>query len=219
MPNVARAAVWVLSAAAAGCAHADLPVDYISRIVLSPDGAHAAMVVSGSGPTEQIVVTRVATRQTVLTLGTADFVSHIEPASIADVSWSADGAFLKIDVTDGDMEHRVFTVRPSRPKSLAVVTAGGRHALAAEWAATGHDLFAVIAADEPENPPTGLFRVDPAGGAPRPIVTNRPVTAILAVSRDRLLLRVPTDVARKLPAAVLEVSLPSLAIKPFLEQK
>lgn len=200
----------------ASCAHAQVAVDFISRIAMSPNGHFVAILESGSGQVERVTLFRVADRQQLSTFVTRDFASLLDTPSIENMTWSADSSFLKIDITDGDLEHRVVLVQARRGSSLRPLHTEEGTVVAAAWAATGNKLFAIVSAGDPEDYPSGLVIIDADSGSATVVMDDRLVTAILDVSAERVLLKAPWDHKKKLPAAIIEILLPSLDRKVFL---
>jgi hypothetical protein len=217
--SITRAAALIHIAFVVGCAHADLSVDFVSRIALSPNGQFAALVVSGEGAAERVTLVRVASRAVVSSFATNDFATFLDSPTIEAVRWSADSAFLKIDITDSDLEHRVLVVQADSRDTLQEVTIDKRSAVAAQWATSGHTLYVVASGTESEHYPSGLFALDLGTGKWKSVITDRPVTAILDVAADRLLVKVPYDAVHKLPAAVLEILLPSLTRRTLVSTR
>jgi hypothetical protein len=199
-----------------GCAHADLPVDFVSRIALSPNGEFAAIVTSHSADEERVALFRVVDRKLLLAFERNDLASFLDRPSIEDMAWSPDSSFLKVGITDGDLEHRVVVVQPRRNGLLQLVKTEQGHAVAAKWGATGSSLFAIVAGDEPEDYPGGLVTIDVNSGVAKSVIADRPVTAILDVSAKRVLIKAPYEHTRKLSAAIIEILLPSLERRPFI---
>jgi hypothetical protein len=199
-----------------GCAHADLAVDFVSRIALSPNGEFAAIVTSHSADEERVALFRVADRQLLSVFERSDLASVLDRPLIEHMAWSPDSLFLKIEISDGDLEHRVLIVQPRRNGSLQLVKTEQGHAVAAKWRATGSTLFAIVTGDEPEDYPSGLVMIDVKSGVATSLIADRPVTAILDVSAKRVLIKAPYEHSRKLSAAIIEILLPSLERKLFI---
>jgi len=144
---------------------------------------------------------------------TDHFTAFLDTPSIEGISWAPDSTLLKIDISDRDLAQRVLVVKPTPEGTLQEVIIRDRSAVAARWGMTGQMLFVVLEGSEPEDYPSALFALDLRTGSAKPVIDDRPVTAILDVVADRLLVKVPYDPVHKLPAALIEVRLPSFARK------
>lgn len=197
----------------------DLNIDAVSEIYVSRNGKSVALLSRYQDGAVIHVLRRQADRpQLAATISESSLSRFLDEGKIDTVEWSANGTWLKIEITDGD-ERTILVLDATRgTESLQEVTAAGRRPASASWATIGDKLYVAttIADDLDAAADDGIYVIAFPGQRGRLLARGIGVTSRLAVTDNMIIAKIQRLDGEALRHLLVAVDLRTGAIHPVV---
>ncbi|HEX8618085.1 MAG TPA: hypothetical protein VF911_10915 [Thermoanaerobaculia bacterium] len=191
--SVCIALTTVLLSCATVAGDRKISVDAVSEIHVSGDGRKIALVSRyPDGAVVDVIARGTSGAKPILAISEAFLSKRLEDARISSVEWSASGRWLKIEVSDGDVDQSVFVIDVTAGiDTLQEIRAAGRPVTSGSWSRSGDQLYVATSLEDGDvSEADGIYVVYLAEGRVRQLIRGVAVSARLAVADERIITKI-----------------------------